>query len=238
MPVSLHMNSIERKLMAEMEKNKNKRAAAEEKASMDENFEDDEEDAEDTLANVDFASDEDDDDEMAEDENNFKKNSARQNAPKKHKVTPDISTSNFGMAKDITGCDNNIFENDGKYQRRDSHWRTSMISLTFLTYCLLVTAEEDQFSKALSYRKAKTKNKPDIVQRIHTFVNHTLFKKLKFATNETMVTMAIKTAMMEFQMHEDEFKGFYNVYRSTMMDAINTKRGTCAQLGGNIVSGK
>ncbi|KAI2496794.1 hypothetical protein MHU86_17728 [Fragilaria crotonensis] len=208
-------NEEKRKLMAEMEKNKNKRAAAEEKASMDENFEDDEEDAEDTLANVDFASDEDDDDEMAEDENNFKKNSARQNAPKKHKVTPDISTSNFGMAKDIAGCHNNIFENDGKYQRRD---------------------KEDQFSKALSYRKAKTKNKPDIVQRIHTFVNHTLFKKLKFATNETMVTMAIKTAMMEFQMHEDKFKGFYNVYRSTMMDAINTKRGTCAQLGGNIVS--
>ena len=91
---------------------------------------------------------------------------------------------------------------------------------------------------ALSYRKAKTHSQQHTVRRLHAFVNQHLFKKLKFASNEGMVENAIKVAMAEeFCIPGDHFPAFYNIYRSTMMDAINTKRGTCAQLGGKVVVG-
>ena len=102
----------------------------------------------------------------------------------------------------------------------------------------LVEVGEDYQPKALSFRQAKTQSKRDIVYRIHAFVNQFLFKKLKFATNENMVKEAIRAAMVEFQVHEENFSVFYNIYRATMMDSINTKRGTCAQTGSNIVLGK
>jgi hypothetical protein len=107
-----------------------------------------------------------------------------------------------------------------------------------LSFLDLVEVGEDYQPKALSFRQAKTQSKRDIVYRIHAFVNQILFKKLKFATNENMVKEAVRAAMVEFQVHEENFSLFYNIYRATMMDSINTKRGTCAQTGSNIVLGK
>ena len=53
-----------------------------------------------------------------------------------------------------------------------------------------------------------------------------------------MVENAIKVAMEEeFCIPEDPFPRFYNIYCSTMMDAINTKRSTCTQIGGKVVVG-
>lgn len=57
-----------------------------------------------------------------------------------------------------------------------------------------------------------------------------------------MVTKAVETVMRkEFQMLDPEIgtrlPAFYGKYRSSMMDAINTKRGTCAQLGVKLVLG-
>jgi len=102
---------------------------------------------------------------------------------------------------------------------------------------LVNEAAEWQRPKALSFRKAKDQCKQDLVYRIHAFVNQILFKKLKFATNENIVQEAVRAAMVEFQINQDNFSAFFNIYRATMMDAINTKRGTCAQMGGNIVNG-
>lgn len=61
-------------------------------------------------------------------------------------------------------------------------------------------------------------------------------------SNDTMVQKAMKSTIINaFEIAEenmDEYwHDFYVLYRSTMMDAINTKRGTCAQLGGKIVLG-
>lgn len=96
--------------------------------------------------------------------------------------------------------------------------------------------------KTLSYRKAKAHNNPNTIRRIHHYVNHHMFKICKFLTNENMVTKAVETVMRnEFQISEPElitrFSAFYGKYRSSMMDAINTKRGTSAQLGGKAVMG-
>lgn len=99
-------------------------------------------------------------------------------------------------------------------------------------------------SKPLSYRRAKVQSNPNTVRRIHHYVNHHIFKLCKFLTNESMVTKAVQSVMVgEFQMqdesalHDPQFARFYGKYRSTMMDAINTKRGTCAQLGGKSMEG-
>lgn len=69
-----------------------------------------------------------------------------------------------------------------------------------------------------------------------------MFRVCKFLTNEGMVTKAVETVMrQEFQMDNDEvrerFAAFYGKYRSSVMDAINTKRGTSAQLGGKAFIG-
>ena len=112
----------------------------------------------------------------------------------------------------------------------------SHLFLVYLLFYIVVGAVLP--TTALSYRKAKTQSQQHPVRRLHAFVNQHLFKKLKFASNEKMVENAIKVAMEEeFRIPEDQFPRFYNIYRSTMMDAINTKRGTCAQIGGRVVVG-
>jgi hypothetical protein len=101
-----------------------------------------------------------------------------------------------------------------------------------------VGTEKTSPIKALSYRDARSLSRNHMVRRIQKHVKNVIFKKVKFITSAEMRTRLVETVIQDLEVPENEIKDFRLIYRTTMMDAINTKRGTSAQTGGKIVLGK
>jgi hypothetical protein len=79
----------------------------------------------------------------------------------------------------------------------------------------------------------------EVAERIHEYVKTTLFKRFKFVNNHYVFVKAMEIIEeVEGISPELEDKGFRSQYKSTLMDSLNSKRGTCEQAGGKIVQSK
>ena len=68
---------------------------------------------------------------------------------------------------------------------------------------------------------------------IQAFVKATVFRKLKFVTNDTILNKAL-TCMIEREKPADN-AAFIRLYKTCVVGAVNTKRSTCEQARAKIM---
>lgn len=95
------------------------------------------------------------------------------------------------------------------------------------------TSFRDVTRRALSYRVAVKRRQKHVADRIQAFVKATVFRKLKFVTNDTILNKAL-TCVMEREKPADE-AAFIRLYKTCVVGAVNTKRSTCEQAGAKIM---
>jgi hypothetical protein len=95
------------------------------------------------------------------------------------------------------------------------------------------TSFGDASRRALSYRVAATRRQKHVADRIQAFIKATVFRKLKFVTNEAIFNKAM-TCVMEREKPADEV-AFVRLYKTCIVGAVNTKRSTCEQAGAKIM---
>jgi len=95
------------------------------------------------------------------------------------------------------------------------------------------TSFRDASRRALSYRVAAKRRQKHVADRIQAFVKATVFRKLKFVTNEVILNKAL-TCVMEREKPADEAM-FIRLYKTCVVGAVNTKRSTCEQAGAKIM---
>ena len=89
--------------------------------------------------------------------------------------------------------------------------------------------------KSLSYRKVKHCQQTHVTYRIQNLVKKVIFRKLKFVTNDALFWKAMKVVIEA----EDpvEQNRFVKIYKTCILQSLNTKRSTCEQAGAKIVRG-
>jgi hypothetical protein len=95
------------------------------------------------------------------------------------------------------------------------------------------TSFRDASRRALSYRVAVKRRQKHVADRIQAFVKATVFRKLKFVTNDTILNKAL-TCVIEREKPADE-AAFIRLYKTCVVGAVNTKRSTCEQAGAKIM---
>ena len=73
------------------------------------------------------------------------------------------------------------------------------------------------------------KLKTHVASRIRTQVKNEIFRQVKFITNDTMFKRAFQLVIQREKVPSHAQQEFAAVYKSTFMEALNTKRSTCEQ---------
>ena len=71
--------------------------------------------------------------------------------------------------------------------------------------------------------------------RIHEWVKTVLFKRIKFINNHNVFVRAMELIEEEEGIQPGSDQDFRTRYKSTLMDSLNAKRGTCEQAVGKVV---
>jgi hypothetical protein len=71
--------------------------------------------------------------------------------------------------------------------------------------------------------------------RIHEWVKTVLFKRIKFINNHNVFVRAMDLIEEEEGIQPGSDQDFRTRYKSTLMDSLNAKRGTCEQAVGKVV---
>ena len=89
--------------------------------------------------------------------------------------------------------------------------------------------------RGISKTKARVKQKTHVAARIRTQVKNEIFRQVKFITNDTMFKRAFQLVIQREKVPSHAQQEFAAVYKSTFMEALNTKRSTCEQAARKIV---
>ncbi|KAI2500728.1 hypothetical protein MHU86_13756 [Fragilaria crotonensis] len=97
---------------------------------------------------------------------------------------------------------------------------------------LMDNTETHLSGKSLSYRKARHCQQTHVTHRIQNLVKKVIFRKLKFVTNDALFWKAMKVVIEA----EDpvEQSRFVKIYKTCVLQSLNTKRSTCEQAGAKI----
>lgn len=97
---------------------------------------------------------------------------------------------------------------------------------------LMDNTEAHLSGKSLSYRKARHCQQTHVTHRIQNLVKKVIFRKLKFVTNDALFWKAMKVVIDA----EDpvEQSRFVKIYKTCVLQSLNTKRSTCEQAGAKI----
>ena len=89
--------------------------------------------------------------------------------------------------------------------------------------------------RGMSKTESLKNQQPHVAQRVRAFVKAELFRKIKFVNNDAMFQQAITWVMDQEHVARQQRGSFQMVYESTFNDALNQKRSSCEQAGGEIV---
>ena len=89
--------------------------------------------------------------------------------------------------------------------------------------------------RAMSKKKAMVKQKPHVATRIRVMVKNEMFREVKFISDDLMFKTAFAKIIEREKVPTMKQKDFAAVYKTTFMEALNTKRSTCEQSARKIV---
>jgi hypothetical protein len=162
-----------------------------------------------------------------DDSDNGSEASSARNRKKKRKIQQSEDDNNEAAGGDWDHGDDEVVDSSLTHAGKRDVQSPDMTTIQNVDYDIQI--------RALSKSESLKNQQPHVAQRIRAFVKTELFRKIKFINNDVMFRKAFNCVMEHEHVPQDKRAQFQMIYESTFNDALNQKRSSCEQTGGDIV---